>query len=444
MSNISKEKFTFIQDKSTIYDEEFQTKAIGYYQDAWNRFKKNKASLAAAIILVIIMFFALIGPYMKTYSLPHSNDSRKWTDRLQGMPAKIHGLGWIGFDGTKTIEGYPARFERLPEGIVIGSYSKPNAVGMVKATVDFYAYTDYIYTYETDTSLSVKEFEALKDHHDAVTNPNDKILMPPLEDEIPEDGEYEYQYINGAYKVRVKFFKFLEVVYGFKDQNFWFGTTNAGYDLFTEMWKGLRLSLLIAFAVAITNIFIGIIIGSIMGYYGGTLDLVMDRIIDILAGLPFLAILTLLLLRFGSAPWIIVVAFVMTGWIGISSLTRTQFYRYKNREYVLAARTLGAKDIRIMSKHIFPNTIGTLITSLVLYIPGVITSESTYSYLGILNYSGTTGFGELLAIGQQNMMTSFHLLLFPSIVISLLILSFNLFGNGLRDAFNPSLRGVEE
>ena len=123
-----------------------------------------------------------------------------------------------------------------------------------------------------------------------------------------------------------------------------------------------------------------------------------------------------------------------------------QFYRYKNQEYVLAARTLGAKDRRIMFKHIFPNSLGTLITGCVLIIPGMIFSETSLSYLGIINLNSgnMTSVGSLLADGQASLMTSPHIVLFPSIFISLLMLSFNLFGNGLRDAFNPSLRGSEE
>ena len=186
------------------------------------------------------------------------------------------------------------------------------------------------------------------------------------------------------------------------------------------------------------------VLGSISGYYGGTVDLVMERVSEILAGLPFLAILTLLLLRFGNSPFVVVLAFTMTGWLGISALTRSQFYRYKNREYVLAARTLGAGDRRIMYRHIFPSAVGTIITRVILYIPGVIFTESTFSFLGIINYGDIISVGRLMSNGQLVMKSSFYQLLFPAIFISLLMLSFNLFGNGLRDAFNPSLRGVEE
>ena len=139
-------------------------------------------------------------------------------------------------------------------------------------------------------------------------------------------------------------------------------------------------------------------------------------------------------------------AFVLTGWIGMASKTRMQFYRYKNQEYILAARTLGAKDSRLMFKHIFPNAIGTLITSAVLTIPSVIYSESNMTYLGIVNLdsSNMTSLGTMLSQGTSMLTTYPHIILFPAIYISLLMISFNLFGNGLRDAFNPSLRGTEE
>ena len=130
----------------------------------------------------------------------------------------------------------------------------------------------------------------------------------------------------------------------------------------------------------------------------------------------------------------------------MSGTVRMQFYRFKNQEYVLAARTLGAKDPRIMFKHILPNALGTIITSVVLVIPGVIFSETSLSYLGIINLEtgSMTSVGTLLAGGQPYLVTYPHMIVYPAIFISLLMLSFNLFGNGLRDAFNPSLRGTED
>ena len=139
-------------------------------------------------------------------------------------------------------------------------------------------------------------------------------------------------------------------------------------------------------------------------------------------------------------------AFCVTGWIGTAGLVRTQFYRFKNQEYILAARTLGAKDLRLMFRHIFPNAIGTIITSSVFAIPGVIMSESTFSYLGIVNLNSrnTVSLGTMMADGKEFLSEFPHILLIPATVIALMMIAFNLFGNGLRDAFNPSLRGADD
>lgn len=174
----------------------------------------------------------------------------------------------------------------------------------------------------------------------------------------------------------------------------------------------------------------------------------MERIVEILSAVPFMVVITLLKYHMGTSSQVLVlfIAFFLTGWIGMASRTRMQFYRFKNQEYVLAARTLGASDARIMFKHIFTNAIGTLITSCVLIIPSTIFSETSLSYLGIINLNtgNLTSIGTLLANAQPYLSSYPYMIVFPAVFICLLMLSFNLFGNGLRDAFNPSLRGSEE
>jgi oligopeptide transport system permease protein len=138
--------------------------------------------------------------------------------------------------------------------------------------------------------------------------------------------------------------------------------------------------------------------------------------------------------------------FVFFGWISTSSTVRAQFYRFKGQEYVMAARTLGAKDSRLIFRHILPNAAGFIITSSVLSIPGIIFGEATYSYLGIVNLQSTTmtSVGTMLQNGQATLSTYPHCVFFPALFLSILLICFNIFGNGLRDAFNPSLRGAEE
>ncbi len=273
-----------------------------------------------------------------------------------------------------------------------------------------------------------------------------------------DDGkEYEYALRTDTdWQVRVNYYEYYiyEHSYRLKDgitePSFLFGTNNIGKDVFICLFSGARFSFLFAIAVEVVNVIVGAIYGSIAGYYGGKLDLIMERIRDILGSIPFMIVITLLQLHMhergiNNNALILFVAFFATGWIGMAGLTRMQFYRYKNQEYVLAARTLGARDRRIMFKHIFPNALGTMVTSVALVIPSMIFSETSLSYLGIINLEtgNITSVGTLLASGQPFLTTYPHIILFPSLFLALLMLSFNLFGNGLRDAFNPSLRGTE-
>ena len=222
-----------------------------------------------------------------------------------------------------------------------------------------------------------------------------------------------------------------------------FGTDVNGNDFFKIVFSGLGTSLLLGFLAALINVTVGMIWGSLSGYYGGWIDIAMERFTEILGGVPWIILMTLIILLLGSNFVTFLFALTLTGWIGTASLTRSQFYRYKRREYILASRTLGAKDGRLIFRHILPNAIGPIVTSSVLIIPGVIFAEASISYLG-LGLQGLPSLGVALSRSQAYLQTSPHLTLFSGLIISLLLISFNLFGNGLRDAFNPSLKGVSE
>lgn len=238
---------------------------------------------------------------------------------------------------------------------------------------------------------------------------------------------------------------------------FLFGTSSAGYDMVKLIWIGLRTSLLIGLFVSFINIAIGVVYGAISGYYGGQVDIIMQRFAEIIGRIPWLVTLSIFMAYFEAGFTSLILILIVSGWIGVASITRTQFYRYKGREYVLASRTLGAKDGRLIFRHILPNGIGTIITSSILLIPTVIFSEATLSYLGFgighgqsfslfgidkLTLSGVS-IGVLLNDGRNKLRNYPHLTIFPAIIISILMITFNMFGNALRDAFNPALRGSE-
>jgi len=288
------------------------------------------------------------------------------------------------------------------------------------------------------TSRSYKEELVLEDNYERDADGNVKLFK------FVGGGDAS----TASYQVRVLYYSYYQYTNGFTP-NYLLGTDTSGYDLALRMASGIRLSLMLAFSVSIINFVLGAMYGAVEGYYGGAVDIIMERISDILVDVPFIVVATLfqihLSAKVGAVPSLLF-AFVMTGWIGTAGSVRTQFYRFKNQEYVMAARTLGASDARIIWKHIFPNSLGTIITRSALVIPGVIFSESMLSFLGIVNLGGSkfTSLGQLLSDASSKWVSYPHLMFYPALIISLLMICFNLFGNGLRDAFNPSLRGAED
>lgn len=223
---------------------------------------------------------------------------------------------------------------------------------------------------------------------------------------------------------------------------FLFGTDQYGYDMLKLCFNGLRTSLILSICACAVCFIFGLCWGAISGYYGGNIDLIMERFCDILGGLPSIVMLTLAIFYLGQNIVTFGLALCLTGWMGTAGRTRTQFYRFKGREYILASRTLGSSDKRLIFKHILPNAMGTIITSSVLMIPSTIYTETSLTTLGLLNLDTLT-FGTIIADNRAELGDNSILIIFPSIIISLMMISFNLFGNGLRDAFNPSLKGSE-
>jgi len=227
-----------------------------------------------------------------------------------------------------------------------------------------------------------------------------------------------------------------------KPPKFLFGTDSSGFDLFKRAFAGLRTSLILGVCTAAFCFCFGLIWGSVSGYFGGNVDIWMERFCDILGGVPWIVVMTLCILHLGNNFFTFVLALCLTGWISTAHRTRTQFYRFKGREYVLASRTLGSSDMRLIFKHILPNSMGTIITSSVLMIPSGIYSEATLAYLN-LGLQGLQSFGVMMSTNQPYLGVYPNLVIFPAAVMALMMISFNLFGNGLRDAFNPALKGSE-
>ena len=186
--------------------------------------------------------------------------------------------------------------------------------------------------------------------------------------------------VNGVKMCDVRIDTYIYSGYG--DDYFWFGTDYLGRDLWTRVWRGCRISLIIAFAAVLTNVGFGVIYGSIAGYYGGMVDMVMMRIAEIIQAFPNIVVMTLFIMYFGNGLFAIIMALVVRDWVGTATLIRAQFYRFKDSEYVLAARTLGTKDRTLIFRHILPNAIGPIVTRTMIAIPSAIFAESFLAYIG--------------------------------------------------------------
>ena len=516
-THIPKEKFSFVNDGERITDKKFDDKPIGYFKDAWIRFRKSKASVVATVIIIAIILYSFLAPlfiphestfmvnmyakkaprdtFLRQFGIADGGMDRTFSERGL-IKAVAMGMGAEDVDGTGVTleEGMASEYQpmlEIGEGVVTLTPSKKEAL-YFDGRIDVYLEVGFMYRSIQQSELpKILEWQEqtgkqvlfpLVENNEYNLDPNDAnywykskkgdpisidangkmsyVKYGPgmeLEDNYKRDENGDviyYEYTGGGtletaqYKVRVLFYNYYQYLYG-NEPNYILGTDSQGYDLALRIAGGIKLSLLVAVFVCVINFILGAMYGAVEGYYGGWLDMILERVSDILNNVPFIVVATLfqihLAAKVGPIPSLLF-AYVVTGWISTAYRVRTQFYRFKNQEYVMAARTLGASDKRIIWKHIFPNTLGTLITSTALAIPGTIMSESMLSFLGIvkLGTAESTSLGTLLSDASAIWTNYPHLMIYPALIISLLMICFNLFGNGLRDAFNPALRGSDE
>ena len=233
------------------------------------------------------------------------------------------------------------------------------------------------------------------------------------------------------------------------------GTDSLGRDYAIRVIYGTRISLAVGFISALIVVFIGIIYGSISGYFGGKVDLIMMRIVDIIYSLPDVLIVILLsvaikdiistskseiIVKLGAGMISIFIVFGLLYWVGMARQVRGQILTIKEQEYVMASKAMGAKPFHIIRKHMIPNCVSVIIITAAMQIPSAIFTESFLSFVGMGVSMPMPSLGSLASDARNGLVSYPYLLLFPAAVIFLIVLSFNLLGNGLRDAFDPKLR----
>lgn len=220
----------------------------------------------------------------------------------------------------------------------------------------------------------------------------------------------------------------------------WFGTDDFGRDQWVRIWWGTRISLFIGIVAAFFDFVIGVLYGGISAYFGGRVDDIMQRIIEVMFGVPALIIIILMIMVIGPGIFTIILAMAAVGWIGMARLVRGQILSLKEQEFVLAARTLGAGPWRIILRHLIPNALGIIIVSITFTVPAAIFQEAFLSFIGLGIKVPLASLGSLLSDGVGAMRNFPWRLICPSVVFAMILLGFNLLGDGLRDALDPRLR----
>lgn len=271
-------------------------------------------------------------------------------------------------------------------------------------------------------------------HHYTTQNPQYANLPP----KIP--GLENIPLFNGMGSVGGRLVDRYEAANMPGDQYYYLGTDALGRDLLSRIIYGTRISIFIGICAALFNLFVGVPYGLVSGWMGGKVDNAMMRFLEILSGVPNLVVVILLLLVLEPGLLSIIIALGLTEWIAMARVVRAQTLRLKNQEYVLAARSLGEASFNIAFKHLIPNMAGVIIIQTIYSIPSAIFFEAFLSFIGLGVPAPNASLGALINDGYSTFQFLPHLMWYPAAVISIILIAFNMFANGLRDALDPRTR----
>ena len=414
----SEEKENFIQDR----------RSVSYWKDAWRRLRKNTVAMVALVIIILLAIFAFVGPAVVPYT---------YKQQIRGSEA-LHPWHYSLEDQEKInayMEEHSGAGKLSPDEAVEQARKEAEAKGTTLSRVDeakIRAKANVSQQEASDNEEKVTEADAVK----ALGIKHSMFGYSNKELQKKAEGEKVFPHV--------------------------FGTDDQGRDIMVRVMVGARVSIIVGVCAALLVLVIGALYGSISGYCGGMVDTVMQRIVEIIYSIPEMLIILLLsatlkpaLEQFQNSgdgilqslvtllgPNLIsmFIAFGLLYWVTMSRIIRGQILQLKQQEYVTAARALGASGGRIIRRHLLPNCIGQIVVTTCLQIPSAIFLESFLSYLGVGVSAPLTSLGSMCSEALSGLTTYPYRLFIPAVILSVMILSLNLFGDGLRDALDPKLK----
>lgn len=466
-------------------------------RDAWLRFKKNKIAMAGATVVVFMAVCGYSAPLVAQYVTHFSLDEQHTEFKL--MPP---GTADISKDHC-TFDGDKSHFNALDidQNGVIGGAAELRALHQT-ARFLLFLFDDYDLVPGDEKPSAIRKLKRHPDGflNPSEYPANWDELEETFRDEfvdamiklLPQDKQSDYDlaedmalarwtalaldrdkafalmdtdkngYLNRTevddFRLRYRLFESVTWALAEMDGNndgnitpdeypglpvrhtFWLGTDHLGRDVLTRLFYGARISITIALLATFVSFLIGVSWGSIAGYYGGRVDSVMMRIVDVLYGLPFMFIVILLIVIFGRSTINLFIALGAVQWLTMSRVVRGQVISLKTREFVEAAVAIGVPRIKIVFKHLLRNTVGPVIVYSTLMVPAIILEEAFLSFLGLGVQPPDPSWGNMITDGAKVMDTFPWLILYPGFVLSLTLFSMNFVGDGLRDALDPQMQ----
>lgn len=405
-------------DNSQKDAEKVSRKSLTYWQDAVRRLKQNKVAVVSLVIILIIVLMAVFVPLF--WPIQYSDQVLDFSN----IPPNLEVYEISDGNYIYVTKAYKA-IEVSRDGELLQMY---------KVKKDDQDNRMYIYDFEGK--------ELIVDYSLYMQAKKEYLALEKKAKKDPTIDLTEAQFnLDNAKKIEIRFDgNEILPTKTIRNKTYIFGTDYLGRDMFIRVIYGGRISLIVGFVAAFLNFVIGVLYGGISGYFGGRVDNIMMRIVDIIGSIPTLLYVILLMVIMSPGLGTIIVALSITHWLSMARIVRGQVLSLKEQEFVLAAKTLGASTKRIMLKHLIPNIMGPVMVSVTMQVPQAIFTEAFLSFVGLGISAPKASWGALCNDALAGLFTYPYQLFYPAVAISITILAFNLFGDGLRDALDPKQR----